>query len=639
MDEMEQWDDVLPVGSVLRGGKREYKVEAVLGKGGFGITYKVSAMEQVGRIPVRVEFAMKEFFMDGCLRDALGKVSTAATKGEAADGLKDFISEARRLNSLCGQCRNIVPVDEVFEANGTACYVMEFLDGGSLADYVKKHGALSVGAAKKILKPVADAVAFLHCNRITHLDIKPGNIMFRSNGEPVLIDFGLAKHYDRRGKATTTIRTLAYSAGFSPAEQYVGLKQFSPQSDVYALAATFANMLTGKTPPEAIDLEFSLNDWSVCLPEEVRPAVVHAMAYSRKDRTLSVRDFVKELYGNEPSVVEKPVSQPAAEPTVESKTEVIGEKRKKGNQSCVGRFVIGVCIAFVVIVCRIGIKSWLNSSSQNQGTQVDPMPQLVSVNGSQTYDVNGVKFTMVPVEGGTFTMGATSEQVGDAEECEKPTHQVTLGNYYIGQTEVTQELWEAVMGSTPSHYEGDNRPVVKVSFYDCQRFVRELNELTGREFRLPTEAEWEYAARGGNKSRGYKYAGGNSIDSVAWYCDNSDSRTHNVGLKQPNELGIYDMSGNVYEWCSDWFVGDYSSPLPDEPDSRIIRGGGYSHANNGFCRVSSRGRINETFNMDGWDIGLRLVIGERKPSNPNVGMNGQKQTNKLIEEERTRGGI
>lgn len=329
MDEMEQWDDVLPVGSVLRSGKREYRVEAVLGKGGFGITYKVSAMEQVGRIPVRVEFAMKEFFMDGCLRDASGKVSTAATKGEAADGLKDFISEAWRLNSLCGQCRNIVPVDEVFEANGTACYVMEFLDGGSLADYVKKHGALSVGAAKKILKPVADAVAFLHCNRITHLDIKPGNIMFRSNGDPVLIDFGLAKHYDRRGNATTTVRTLAYSAGFSPAEQYVGLKQFSPQSDVYALAATFANMLTGKTPPEAIDLEFSLNDWSVCLPEEVRPAVVHAMAYSRKDRTLSVCDFVKELYGNELPVVEKPVSQLAAEPPVESKTEVIGEGKNQ----------------------------------------------------------------------------------------------------------------------------------------------------------------------------------------------------------------------------------------------------------------------------------------------------------------------
>ena len=606
MDEMEQWDDVLPVGSVLRSGKREYRVEAVLGKGGFGITYKVSAMEQVGQIPVRVEFAMKEFFMDGCLRDASGKVSTAATKGEAADGLKDFISEARRLNSLCGQCRNIVPVDEVFEANGTACYVMEFLDGGSLADYVKKQGALSVGAAKKILKPVADAVAFLHCNRITHLDIKPGNIMFRSNGEPVLIDFGLAKHYDRRGNATTTVRTLAYSAGFSPAEQYVGLKQFSPQSDVYALAATFANMLTGKTPPEAIDLEFSLNDWSVCLPEEVRPAVVHAMAYSRKDRTLSVCDFVKELYGNEPSVVEKPVSQPAAEPTVESKTEVIGE----GKKSTEKWWIIAAYVAVAAVVGIVCAKFLSVGEDMEQKTErkTESAPQLVAVEGSQTFTVNGVKFTMVPVEGGTFTMGATSEQGSDAEEDEKPAHKVTLSDYYIGQTEVTQALWKAVMGSNPSFFEGDNLPVEQVSWNDCQVFIQKLNQLTGKQFRLPTEAEWEYAARGGRKSQGYKYAGGNNIGSVAWYTGNSGIETHPIGTKQANELGIYDMSGNVYEWCSDWY-GDYTSSSQSDPQGpssgsgRVGRGGDYG-SSAGYCRVSNRYGILPGCRGD--NLGLRL---------------------------------
>ena len=606
MDEMEQWDDVLPVGSVLRSGKREYRVEAVLGKGGFGITYKVSAMEQVGQIPVRVEFAMKEFFMDGCLRDASGKVSTADTKGEAADGLKDFISEARRLNSLCGQCRNIVPVDEVFEANGTACYVMEFLDGGSLADYVKKHGALSVGVAKKILKPVADAVAFLHSNRITHLDIKPGNIMFRSNGEPVLIDFGLAKHYDRRGNATTTVRTLAYSAGFSPAEQYVGLKQFSPQSDVYALAATFANMLTGKTPPEAIDLEFSLNDWSVCLPEEVRPAVVHAMAYSRKDRTLSVCDFVKELYGNEPSVVEKPVSQPAAEPTVESKTEVIGE----GKKSTEKWWIIAAYVAVAAVVGIVCAKFLSVGEDMEQKTErkTESAPQLVAVEGSQTFTVNGVKFTMVPVEGGTFTMGATSEQGSDAEEDEKPAHKVTLSDYYIGQTEVTQALWEAVMGSNPSFFEGDNLPVEQVSWNDCQVFIQKLNQLTGKQFRLPTEAEWEYAARGGRKSQGYKYAGGNNIGSVAWYTGNSGIETHPIGTKQANELGIYDMSGNVYEWCSDWY-GDYTSSSQSDPQGpssgsgRVGRGGDYG-SSAGYCRVSNRYGILPGCRGD--NLGLRL---------------------------------
>ena len=608
MDEMEQWDDVLPVGSVLRSGKREYRVEAVLGKGGFGITYKVSAMEQVGQIPVRVEFAMKEFFMDGCLRDASGKVSTADTKGEAADGLKDFISEARRLNSLCGQCRNIVPVDEVFEANGTACYVMEFLDGGSLADYVKKQGALSVGAAKKILKPVADAVAFLHCNRITHLDIKPGNIMFRSNGDPVLIDFGLAKHYDRRGNATTTVRTLAYSAGFSPAEQYVGLKQFSPQSDVYALAATFANMLTGKTPPEAIDLEFSLNDWSVCLPEEVRPAVVHAMAYSRKDRTLSVCDFVKELYGNEPSVVEKPVSQLAAEPTVESKTEVIGE----GKKSTKKWWIIAACVleavaAVVGIVCDKFL-SVGEDMEQKTEQKTESAPQLVAVEGSRTFTVNGVKFTMVPVEGGTFTMGATSEQGSDANEDEKPAHEVTLSDYYIGQTEVTQALWKAVMGSNPSDSKGDNLPVEQVSWDDCQVFIQNLNQLTGKQFRLPTEAEWEYAARGGRKSRGYKYAGGNNIGLVAWCGDNSGNRTHTVATKQANELGVYDMSGNVEEWCSDWYDGYQSSSQSDPQRPSLgscrVNRGGSCYCNAGDSRVSYRFFGTPDFRYN--DLGLRL---------------------------------
>lgn len=606
MDEMEQWDDVLPVGSVLRSGKREYRVEAMLGKGGFGITYKVSAMEQVGQIPVRVEFAMKEFFMDGCLRDASGKVSTADTKGEAADGLKDFISEAWRLNSLCGQCRNIVPVDEVFEANGTACYVMEFLDGGSLADYVKKQGALSVGAAKKILKPVADAVAFLHSNRITHLDIKPGNIMFRSNGDPVLIDFGLAKHYDRRGNATTTIRTLAYSAGFSPAEQYVGLKQFSPQSDVYALAATFANMLTGKTPPEAIDLEFSLNDWSVCLPEEVRPAVVHAMAYSRKDRTLSVCDFVKELYGNEPSVVEKPVSQPVAEPTVESKTEVIGE----GKKSTKKWWIIAACVAVAAVVGIVCAKFLSVGEDMEQKTEqkTESAPQLVAVEGSQTFTVNGVKFTMVPVEGGTFTMGATSEQGSDARDGEKPAHQVTLSDYYIGQTEVTQALWKAVMGSNPSDSKGDNLPVEQVSWDDCQVFIQKLNQLTGKQFRLPTESEWEYAARGGRKSRGYKYAGGNNIGSVAWYNSNSRDETHTVATKQANELGVYDMSGNVWEWCSDWYDGYQSSSQSDPQRPSLgscrVNRGGSCYCNAGDCRVSYRFFGTPDFRYN--DLGLRL---------------------------------
>lgn len=234
--------------------------------------------------------------------------------------------------------------------------------------------------------------------------------------------------------------------------------------------------------------------------------------------------------------------------------------------------------------------------------------------GNQTFTVGGVSFTMVYVEGGTFTMGATSEQGSDAWDDEKPVHSVTLSSFYIGQTEVTQELWEAVMGSNPSYFNGAKRPVEKVSWDDCQEFIRKLNAKTGKQFRLPTEAEWEYAARGGNKTKDYKYSGSNNIDDVAWYIDNSGSTTHDVATKRANELGIYDMSGNVFEWCSDWYdyiiINYYSSSPSTNPQGptsgfyRVYRGGSWGF-NAGICRVSFRG--SDALGDRGHDLGLRLA--------------------------------
>ncbi len=230
----------------------------------------------------------------------------------------------------------------------------------------------------------------------------------------------------------------------------------------------------------------------------------------------------------------------------------------------------------------------------------------------ETITVNGVSFVMKGVQGGVFTMGATPEQGSDADSYEKPIHRVAISSFRIGQTEVTQRLWQAVMGSNPSSFKGDNRPVESVSWNDCQTFISRLNSLTGRRFRLPTEAEWEYAARGGNRSNGYKYAGSNNIDNVAWYNINSGMETHNVGTKSPNELGIYDMSGNVWEWCKDWY-GNYGSSgrtNPTGPNSgsfrfRVYRGGYYGYIA-GYCRVAYR--------FSGWpdkrdsDLGLRLAL-------------------------------
>jgi len=195
--------------------------------------------------------------------------------------------------------------------------------------------------------------------------------------------------------------------------------------------------------------------------------------------------------------------------------------------------------------------------------------------------IASIRKNMVFVKGGTFMMGATSEQGSDVCSNEEPAHQVTLSDFYIGKHEVTQAQWKAVMGSNPSHFKGDNLPVERVSWKDCQTFIRKLNELTGLRFRLPTEAEWEYTARGGNRSRGYKYSGGDDLGSVGWYYGNSGNKTHPVGQKRANELGLHDMSGNVCEWCSDWY-GDYSSFSQTNPTGpvsgkyRVIRGGDYS---------------------------------------------------------------
>lgn len=244
---------------------------------------------------------------------------------------------------------------------------------------------------------------------------------------------------------------------------------------------------------------------------------------------------------------------------------------------------------------------------------------------SETFTVNGVSFTMMPVEGGTFTMGATAEQGGDAAENEFPNHKVKLSSFSLGQTEVTQELWKAVMGTNPPGVHSSvielykTYPVHHVSWDDCVRFVTKLRHLTGRPFRLPTEAEWEYAARGGRKSKGYgnmskcfKYAGSDNISEVACYSQFPSYQTQNrlaaVASKAPNELGLYDMSGNIWEFCQD-FYGTYTEEDQRNPQgpptgtNHVIRGGCHRDpAKN--CRVTSRSQSKNASDV----IGMRVAL-------------------------------
>lgn len=234
---------------------------------------------------------------------------------------------------------------------------------------------------------------------------------------------------------------------------------------------------------------------------------------------------------------------------------------------------------------------------------------------SRTFTVKGVSFRMKLVKAGTFMMGATLEMEDDALDNEFPVHKVTLTkDYYMGETQVTQALWQAVMGKNPSWFPGnDQRPVECVSWNDCQDFIEQLNRITGEHFRLPTEAEWEFAARGGNESKGCRYAGSNDLDEVAWYDEDWDKgSTHPVAGKQPNELGLYDMSGNVYEWCADWYEEDYYQTSPEvDPQGpasvpfRVLRGGSWD-GDAWLCRLSHRD-WNDPVN-GGYGCGLRLSL-------------------------------
>jgi len=247
--------------------------------------------------------------------------------------------------------------------------------------------------------------------------------------------------------------------------------------------------------------------------------------------------------------------------------------------------------------------------------QDEKLPQVKKVlplnRKNFTFSVNNISFEMIFVEGGEFVMGCTQEQ-SDCFNNEKPAHKVSLSDFYMAKYPITQKLWYVVMGSSIQQQrslserntlcgEGDDYPMYFINYEECEAFCTKLNKLLsdklpeGYKFKLPTEAQWEHAARGGRRSNGYRYSGGNGLNNFAWNYDNSNKTTHSVGKKMPNELGIYDMSGNVWEWCSDWYDVNYYgiSPLidPKGPDSgtlRVMRGGAWNEPA-ARCRVSNRG--------------------------------------------------
>lgn len=296
------FEQALPVGYKLTGGDRDYEIEKVLGQGGFGITYRVKAHVRVGAITVTTHFAVKEYFPSVCWRDAstLAMLYPPTQQLDVQEGLGDFLGEGQRLQSICKLNPHIVNVNEVFEANGTAYFVMEYLSGGDITGMVARQGALSEAAMLSIITPVAEALQCLHENMMLHLDIKPENIVMRQSDDgrpdvPVLIDFGVSVHFRKDGKPTTKKPSKGVTPGYSPAEQFAGVSRFDPRLDIYALSATCYYMLTGRSPKSAFEVDTAelRRDLSGRASDRTIDAIVQGMSREASGRPATIAQFLK----------------------------------------------------------------------------------------------------------------------------------------------------------------------------------------------------------------------------------------------------------------------------------------------------------------------------------------------------------
>ena len=634
---------MLPKGTVLHG---TYRIERYLASGGFGNTYV--ATNEFDELVV-----IKEFFMRGVTERGDDQKTVTVTETNAAlfrQQRAKFVKEAKRMRTLNNP--HVVRIHALFEENETAYYVMDYIDGQSLSAELKQQGhPYTEKEVADILQALAYALQAVHAKSIQHLDVKPGNIMRDRQGNIFLIDFGASKQLGPAGAATSTSSSMCYTPGYAAVEQQDQLlDSIGPWTDIYAVGATAYNLLTNQRPP--LPSEVILNGPSAfhfpsSVSEHMQHFITTCMSPSYRQRPQSVAEML-ELLKEEPKVAEvseKTISyqEPACvygpppvynQETVGTSTpqpdETKKKKSKKGpavtpkKKSNIPKIAIGALLGVVLVVLAIVLFKGKDDSTKNADNlsipddiETDTNPTTDSETGAtesslpsrETITVKGVSFDMIKVERGTFLMGAQNRDSviahfdKDAEIFEGPVHEETIRTFYIGETEVTQELWQAVMGWNYSQFKGSQKPVENVSWNNCQTFIDSLNSCTGRKFRLPTEAEWEYAARGGNQSKDYKYSGSNTLKDVAWYNANSSSTTHPVKKKAPNELGLYDMSGNVWEWTSSYWRNDYNA---SEDRSRCVMRGDCWMGNEKGMRVTYRHRSVPGSRFE--YFGLRLAL-------------------------------
>ena len=532
----------------------------------------------------------------------------------------DFV-DGKNLTHYLKQHQNFVPVEDVIQMaeqmSSALAYCHEDIYRFCM-DRDADHLQDDPNDGSKVLVDVATRKRLIDKYKVIHNDIHSGNIMRREDGCFVLLDFGLAINGDE------VVRSSRHANGapeYKAPEKWDDDSVLTEQSDIYSFGIVLYHYLAGRVPfPYNTSIskhkaEFELGEahqkrvpplieelrrsayekqsnglrYERDYPQWLEDLILKCLAKNPADRFVNGRELHEAVMAGMEQTHEHTIQKLQSECNT-LKAELVQKENERLRlynelETMKKRMseLEAANTALVRSVRRLDL----------QDTHSFPVGNDQSSHDNLTIAVNGFTFPVVYVKGGVFLMGSE-----EGENDEKPTHDVEVRDFYMGETPVVQALWQAVMGNNPSSNQGDTLPVERVSWDECQAFCKKLNALCssqlpeGYVFALPMEAEWEYAARGGSLSNNFKYSGSNNIDDVAWYRDNSGRKTHPVKQKSANELGLYDMSGNVWEWCLDWY-GDYRDYDTENPTGassgsyRVLRGGSWgSYAQ--FCRVSSR---------------------------------------------------
>lgn len=551
-----------------------YTLERLMGSGGFADVWKAKDKDTNSSIALKIYTNLDD------------------------DGINDLAAEYTRMQNL--NHTNILKADHFARWGNIPYLVMKVCDGGSLS---KKVGNIDESEIMRVIQDIAEGLKYLHQNKIVHQDIKPANILIDTQGERhtyVLSDFGISSKTKTR--LSHSVNMNSKNQGTSMTEAYAPPEKFSSKreerkpdrkGDIFSFGISLYELACGNLPFDDLSTGRELLhsdvevDFSEIKDEKLRRIIQWCMQPNKDDRP-TAEQLLKMAKSNEMPEDKKVTGH--GKHTI----------KISDNDKGIPKYLWGIIAMIVVgggLYWLLDNKDWGSSDLTEKGY----------IQKVDTFTINGIRLEMVKIPGGAFKMGSND---GDANE--RPVQDRQVSDFYLSKYEVTQKLWFVIMNTNPSTTINDNFPVNNVSWDDCQLFIQKLNALTGRNFRLPTETEWEYAAKaklkpdGGIETTGYKYSGTSTdLSDYAWYSSNSGGRMHAVGSKKPNDFGLYDMSGNVIEWCQDIYT-NYSTGSPEiGKDERVLRGG-YYDSEASAVKTTSRGSC--PYNQAMEPFGFRLCL-------------------------------